>query len=179
VIPSTFPRKRQPITAALTASVAVLLSGCAIQRPAGPTIMVLPAQGESFAVFQQHDASCRQYASTQTGGRSPGQAAAANEIGGAVAGAGVGAAAGALVGSATGRAGSGAAIGAGSGLLAGTLLGSSSGLRARAAVLNRYNIAYSQCMAANGERVALPAPPPSRVGYRPAAPSVIYVPAQQ
>ena len=67
-----------------------------------------------------------------------------------------------------GHAGAGAAIGAGAGLLSGTLLGS-------AAVRNRYNIAYTQCMDAKGERVAWPAPRP--VVYAVPPPPVVYVPA--
>ena len=165
------------LTGSLAAVIAVAVSGCATHRPTGPTVMALPAQGESFALFQQHETTCRQYASAQIGERSPQQAAAAKEIGGAVAGAGIGAAAGALLGSASDHAGRGAAIGAGSGLLAGTLLGSAAARRAGSSVQNHYNMAYTQCMIANGERITPPAPPPPRVVYRPAAPSVIYVPA--
>jgi hypothetical protein len=157
------------------AAVGLGLSGCATTRkPAGPTVLALPAAGESFAVFQQHDATCRQYAAIQTGGQTPGQAAARDQVGGAVAGAGVGAAAGALIGSASGRAGNGAAIAAGSGLLAGSLLGAGRGRAAAASLQNSYNMSYTQCMVANGERVEQPAP--RAVAYRSAPPPVIYVP---
>ena len=87
---------------------------------------------------------------------------------GAVVGTGLGAAAGAVIGSASGHAGGGAAIGAGSGLLAGSLLGGASARNAAASAQNRYNIAYTQCMAADGERI------PQLVA---SAPSVVYVPA--
>jgi len=139
--------------------------------------MALPKQGESFEVFQQHDITCRQYATLQSGDKSPQQAAARNAVGGAAVGAGVGAAAGALIGSASGHAGNGAAIGAGSGLLAGTLLGSASGRNAAASVQQQYNMAYTQCMVANGDRVSPSTPRRTRMVYRPAPPPVIYAPA--
>jgi len=164
----------------VAATIAFTLAGCATPRPTGPTVMALPKQGESFEVFQQHDIACRGYAATQSGGQSPQQAAARNAIGGAAVGAGVGAAAGALIGSASGRAGNGAAIGAGSGLLAGTLLGSASGRNAATSVQHQYNMAYTQCMVANGDRISPPAPPRTRMVYRPGPPpppAVIYAPA--
>lgn len=151
------------------------LMGCAAPVPVGPTVMALPPKGESFAVFQQHDDTCRQYAASQTGGRSPGQAAAKDSVGGAVVGAGLGAAAGALVGSASGHAGGGAAIGAGTGLLAGTLLGSAHGRNAAASRQQHYNISYTQCMVANGENIASRVPP-RPVTYVMPPPPVAYVP---
>jgi hypothetical protein len=122
---------KHPYTrAGLLPVLALTLGGCATQRITAPTVTALPAEGEDFAVFQQHDTTCRQYAASQTGGKSPGQAAAQNGAAGAAVGAGVGAATGALLGSASGHAGNGAAIGAGSGLLLGTVMGSASGRRA-------------------------------------------------
>jgi hypothetical protein len=159
-----------------TAAIGSVLSGCATQRVTGPNVMALPAQGEPFEVFQQHEVTCRQYAAAQIGGTSPGQAATANGIAGAAAGTGIGAAAGALLGSASGHAGTGAAIGAGTGLLAGSLLGGASGTKAAESTQNHYDAAYTQCMIAKGERVAPPAAAPPRVVYRPAPPGVIYVP---
>lgn len=175
----SFIRKRQLLGRAVAVTITLALSGCATPRPTGPTVMALPAQGESFEVFQQHDITCRSYATGQSGGKAPGQAAAQNAVGGAVVGAGVGAAAGALIGSASGHAGNGAAIGAGSGLLAGTLLGSRSGRRAATSIQQQYNLAYTQCMVANGERIS-PSALRTRMVYRPAvlapAPAVIYAP---
>jgi hypothetical protein len=133
--------------------------------------MALPAKGEAFALFEQHDTTCRQYASTQTGGASPGRVAASNGVGGAVVGTGVGAAAGALLGSVSGHAGAGAAIGAGSGLLAGSLLGGARGRRSAESVQSRYNMSYTQCMIANGEDIT---PPQSPVYVAP-YPSAVYV----
>jgi hypothetical protein len=153
------------------------LMGCAASGPAGPTVMALPPQGESFALFQQHDGTCRDYAASQTGGRAPGQAAARDSVGGAAVGAGLGAAAGALLGSASGHAGGGAAIGAGTGLLAGTLIGSARGRNAASLLQGRYNMSYTQCMVANGETIA-PHMGPRPVAYVAAPPPpVVYMPA--
>jgi hypothetical protein len=171
-------RARRPLVGSIVATIAFTLSGCATPRPNGPTVVALPKQGESLEVFQQHDITCRQYAVTQSGGKTPQQAAARNAVGAAAVGAGVGAAAGALIGSASGRAGNGAAIGAGSGLLAGTLLGSASGRNAAASVQQQYNVAYTQCMVANGDRVSPPTPRRTRMVWRPTPPpAVIYAPA--
>jgi len=164
VIPCHWTGRRRTLVAAATG---LTLAGCAARIPPGPTVTALPAPGESFASFQQKDASCQQYAGGQVGA-SPGRAGAHRALAGAVVGTGLGAAAGALFGSVSGHAGAGAAIGAGAGLLSGTLLGS-------AAVRNRYNIAYTQCMDAKGERVAWPAPRP--VVYAVPPPPVVYVPA--
>jgi hypothetical protein len=135
----------------------------------------LPAPGEDFSLLQQHEATCRQYAAGQTGGRSPGQVAAKSGIGGAGVGSGLGAAAGALLGSASGHAGTGAAIGAGGGLLAGSVLGVARGRSASASMQQSYDLSYTQCMVANGERVAAPPLPP--VVYAAPYPSAVYVPA--
>ncbi|HVX78147.1 MAG TPA: glycine zipper family protein [Bradyrhizobium sp.] len=145
-----------PSVGASLALVGLSLAACVTQDPASPTVMALPTQGENLALFQQHDTTCRQYASAQTGGRTPSQAAAKSGIGGAALGAGAGAAAGALLGSVSGRAGRGAAIGAGAGLLAGSLIGAKSSRRAAASAQHSYDVAYTQCMIANGEHIAQP-----------------------
>jgi Glycine-zipper domain len=119
--------------------------------------MALPAKGESLAVFQRHDATCHAYASARTRGQTPGQSAAKSGIAGAALGTGLGAAAGAPLGSVSGHAGGGAAVGAGTGLVAGSLLGSAAGRHAAAATQDRYNVAYTQCMVANGEHIVPPA----------------------
>jgi hypothetical protein len=168
-------RNHQWRTGLIPAALGLALAGCAARVPPGPTVMALPAQGESFSLFQQHDATCRQYASEHTDGRTPGQAGISRGIAGAAVGTGMGSAAGALIGSASGNAGAGAAIGAGSGLLAGTLLGAVRGRNAAAATQSRYNIAYSQCMVANGERVPQPIAP-APVVYAAPPPGVVYVP---
>jgi hypothetical protein len=172
-------RENASIAGSLAAVVGIVLSGCATQRVTEPNVMALPSQGEPFEAFQQHDVTCRQYASARIGGQSPGQAASASGLAAAAAGTGIGAAAGALLGSASGHAGTGAAIGAGSGLLAGSLLGSASGSKAAASTQSHYDAAYTQCMIAQGDRIAPPALPPPRVVFRPAPPppAAIFVPA--
>jgi len=152
----------------------LILSGCVTERVTQPNVVALPAQGEPFEVFQQHDDTCRHYAAAQTGGQSPGQAAAST-VSGAAVGTGIGAAAGALLGSASGHAGNGAAIGAGTGLLAGSLLGGASGGKAAESTQAHYDAAYTQCMVGNGERMANPKPAASPIILRP-TPTVIYVP---
>lgn len=146
---------------------ALALGACAVAPPTGPTVMALPAQGKDFAAFQQDDMTCRQYASVQTGGTSPQQAANDSAASSAVVGTVLGAAAGAAIGAATGNPAAGAAIGAGSGLF----LGGASGLGAASysaeALQQRYDMSYVQCMAAKGESVptALNAPAPGGYGY--------------
>lgn len=168
-----------PVRTGVKLSVALLLAstiliGCSAPGPMSPTVMALPAKGENFEVFQQHEASCRRYASTQTGGQSAGQQADKSAVASAVVGTGIGAAAGALFGSVTGHAGNGAAIGAGTGLLAGSVAGASRGRRAAASLQAQYNISYAQCMTANGEDVQAPErrvvyTPPPRIVYAPVA----------
>src|SRR2546430_9527732 len=43
-----------------------VLSACAV-IPTGPNVMVLPAPGKPFEVFQADEAACRQYARAQLG----------------------------------------------------------------------------------------------------------------
>lgn len=138
----------------------LLLTACAVPPP-GPTVMVVPGPGKNFQQFQREDMGCRQYADQQTG--YGGSAAAANQagVGSAILGTGLGAAAGALLGAAAGNPGAGAAIGAGSGLLLGSAAGANGSAAAGAGIQQAYDIAYTQCMVANGNRLpAAPAPYP-------------------
>jgi hypothetical protein len=164
-----FP-SRLPLVVLLAGAI---VSGCAATGPIYPTVMALPQKGENLAVFQQHETTCRQYATSQTGGQSTGQQAEKSGVASAVVGTGVGAAAGALFGSVTGHAGNGAAIGAGTGLLAGSLGGVSQGRRAAASLQQKYNIAYIQCMTANGEDIH-PSEPRRTVYLSP--PPIVYAP---
>ena len=175
MMPLSFHGHRRTV-GLFSAAIGLSLTGCVAKGPAAPTVLALPVQGENLTLFQQHDTTCRHYASAQIGGQSPGQAQAKSGIAGAVLGTGIGAAAGALLGSASGHAGNGAAIGAGTGLLAGGLLGSASGRNAAASTQSSYDIAYTQCMTANGEHVPQSAAPPPAVAYV-VPPGVIYVPA--
>lgn len=135
-----------------------LVGACAAPAPPGPTVMAWPGAGKSFDQFQRDDVGCRQYASRQTGYVSPGAAANQAGLGSALIGTGLGAAAGALFGAAAGNAGIGAAIGAGSGLILGSAAGANNAAASGFMVQRAYNMAYMQCMYANGNRV--PGGPP-------------------
>ena len=144
------------------AAFGLALAGCAVPPPAGPTVTALPVQGETFAAFQQQDASCRNYAAGQTEGETYNRAGVRSAVGGTVLGAGVGAATGAVAGSFTGNAGGGAAVGAATGAAGGLILGLVHAVGSRRkqmdAKQNSYNIAYSQCMVAAGDRVVVYGP---------------------
>jgi Glycine-zipper domain len=115
--------------------------------------MALPAKDKSFEQFQQDDATCQQYASARIGNGSPQQAANESEVSSAAVGTALGAAAGVLIGAAAGDPAVGAAIGGGSGLLLGSAAGVSNAYASGAALQQRYDMAYIQCMSAKGESV--------------------------
>lgn len=153
--------------------VLLALSGCAT-LPTGPSVMVLPAPGKPFPVFQSEDAACRRWAEQQIGmsaHENYNQNAVSRAAVGTVLGAGVGA----LLGAASGNAGAGAAIGAGSGLLLGTASGADSGQVYGQQAQRRYDNSYLQCMYASGNQVPgtvrrayrqrRAAPPPPPPGY--------------
>ena len=125
--------------------------------------MALPGQGKNFQAFQQDDVACRQYASQQTGGASPGVAATNSAVGSAVVGTALGAAAGAAIGSVGGAAGAGAAIGGATGLLAGSAIGANNAAAAYGGVQQAYDVGYTQCMTAHGDTVQ--APPTGYAAY--------------
>src|SRR5262249_59125493 len=135
-----------------------VLSACAV-IPTGPNVMVLPAPGKPFEVFQADDAVCRQYARAQLG-LEPAEAANQSAVTSGAVGTVLGAAAGALIGAGTGNPAAGAAIGAGSGLV----LGGASGLGAISASARTspspYSMAHFQCTEAtwNQEPVLTDAP---------------------
>lgn len=131
----------------------LLLSACAVAPPTGPSVMALPGKGKDFAQFQQDDASCRQYASSQVGGVAPEQAASQSFANSAALGTVLGAAAGAAIGAATGNPAAGAAIGAGSGLFLGGATGIDAAGYSEASLQRRYDVGYIQCMSAMGESV--------------------------
>jgi uncharacterized protein YceK len=152
----------------------VLLSGCAT-IPTGPTVMVLPGYGKTFQQFQVDDARCRQWARQQIG-QSPQEAVNQNTASGAAVGTIVGTGVGAALGAASGNVAEGAAIGAGTGLLIGTAEGSNAGYYYGWEIQRSYDIAYQQCMYANGnvipgmirarpaQRMSPPPPPPDLSG---------------
>jgi hypothetical protein len=146
---------------------ALALGACAVAPPPGPSVMALPGQGKDFTAFQQDDATCRQYASVQTGGATPAGAANDSLASSTVAGTLLGAAAGAAIGAAVGNPAAGAAIGAGSGLFLGGASGASAAGYSAATIQQAYDMSYVQCMYAKGESVptASSAPPPAVAAY--------------
>jgi hypothetical protein len=157
-----------------------VLTGCAVV-PVGPSVMVLPGPAKPFEVFQVEDQNCRLWAAQQVGG---GPAVAANQsvAGGATAGTLIGAGLGAAIGAAAGNPGIGAAIGAGTGLLAGTATGASAASATGWEAQRRFDIAYQQCMYANGNQIPgygyrrSPPPPPPPRGTAPPPPAPTYPP---
>ena len=151
------------------------LGGCAVEPPAGPSFMALPAKGKTYPRFQQEDGYCRQTAFYAAGGRTPGQAAVSSGVASAGLGTLAGAAAGALIGAAAGNPGAGAAIGAGTGLVFGSAAGAGAADASAYELQRRYDQTYAQCMVAYGNLVPIPqpvvayppvayAPPPVAVG---------------
>jgi hypothetical protein len=119
------------------------LSACAVAPPQGPAVMALPAQGKSFEVFQADDATCRGFASQQTGGASAAQASNDSAVSSAVVGTALGAGVGAALGSVGGAMGAGAAIGGATGLLAGSAIGAGNAQAAGGNIQARYDTAYT------------------------------------
>ncbi|HET9147350.1 MAG TPA: glycine zipper family protein [Acetobacteraceae bacterium] len=141
------------------------LSACAVQPPAGPTVVAMPAPGMPFSTFQQDDQTCRYYASQRTGNGGPAYAAGQSSTNTAIGGTLLGTAAGALLGAAGGNAGVGAAIGAGSGLLLGSAAGGGNAQNAADSLQAQYNVAYAQCMVGHGAQMQGPPPPYYGGGY--------------
>lgn len=141
---------------------ALLLLGACATVPTGPRTRVMPAPGKPFDVFVREDNTCRQYASNQVSA-DPERTRTSNAVGGAAIGTALGAGAGALAGGHEG-----AGVGAAAGLVFGALAGSSEGQSAGGELQRRYDLAYEQCMYANGNQVPgfrsqayVPPPPPS------------------
>lgn len=132
-------------------SVVVSLAAC-VNIPLGPSVMVLPGVGKNFDQFRGDDYLCRQFANQQTNYETPKNSAVSSGMESAALGAALGAAAGAALGG-----GRGAAVGAGMGLLGGGLAGSGSAQSSGSISQERYDIAYIQCMYANGHRVPVSA----------------------
>lgn len=147
------------ITGVLVAT--ILLTAC-VQTPVVPTIPVAPGANKSFDAFGADQAMCQQYAAAQT---APAAAAANNQaVGGAILSTALGAGLGAAIGG-----GRGAGIGAASGAALGTVVGASGSSFAQMSVQQQFDIAYGQCMAAQGNSVpgfgAPPYSPPGRPPY--------------
>ena len=153
----------------------LMLGGCAVTPPSGPSVMVLPGPGKTFNAFQVDDYSCRAAAGQSIGyaAGATSQAAQQNGAASAVAGTLMGAAAGAAIGAAAGNAGEGAAIGAGSGLVLGTASGAANTQASQAGLQWQYDVTYGQCMAAKGNSVP-PMPPAGPYGYAYPPPYGVY-----
>jgi hypothetical protein len=141
---------------AIGITTALALSACAVAPPSGPRVMALPSPGKDFATFQQEDATCRQFASYQSGGAAGAQAGTNNAVGTAVAGTVIGAGLGAALGSLGGQVGTGAAIGGAAGALVGGSAGANSAQLSTADLQQRYDASYTQCMYAHGDSVQSP-----------------------
>jgi hypothetical protein len=139
----------------------LLVSACATE-PMGPTIPVMPAPGKPFAAFENDQAVCQQYASSQVQGGA--QQANNQQVGTAVIGTLLGAGLGAAIGG-----GSGAAFGAGVGAIGGTSVGAGPAARSQYTLQQRYDLAYAQCMYSHGDQVPGYQPPPPP-GYAPGYP---------
>jgi hypothetical protein len=152
-------RRRLGVTACvLGLGGSVMLAGCAVQPPTGPTVMALPGGGKSLQAFQQDDYACRNYAGQATAYAVNGRAGATPGVTGAALGTLGGAALGAALGAVAGNAGAGAAIGGGAGLLGGASVGSQRGAASQYSLQQQYNVAYTQCMYSRGDSVQSPPP---------------------
>lgn len=147
-----FPMRRQAARVSAVALTLVVLGGCVVAPPTGPSVAVMPGKDKSFEAFQADDATCRQFAAQQIG-ISPAVAANQSLVGSAVVGTVLGAAAGAAIGAAAGNPAAGAAIGAGSGAVLGTANGLGAAQYSGGSLQRRYDIGYIQCMSAKGENV--------------------------
>jgi hypothetical protein len=151
----------------LAIAACTLVAGC-VSQPMGPMVSVMPGPNKPFAVFQDDQAVCKQFADQQVAGA----AAQANDrqVGTAVVGTLLGAGLGAAIGG-----GRGAAIGAGSGAIAGTAIGAGPAQQAQMSLQQRYDIAYQQCMYARGNQIpgygGPPPPPPPGYGAPPPPPA--------
>jgi len=132
---------------------ALALGACTVAPPTGPSVMALPGRDKSFGAFRQDDAVCRDYADQQIGYGRPAEAATAAGVGSAVIGTALGAVAGAAIGSVSGQAGAGAAIGGAAGLVGGSAIGADNARASAGGLQRRYDISYTQCMYAKGNRV--------------------------
>lgn len=150
-----------PITAKLKPiailSTTLLTAACAT-TPTGPMVQVMPGPAKPFAVFQQDQAECEQYAHDQIAGGA--EAANRRAVGTTALGAAIGLAVGAATGS--GRA---ATVGTAAGAAVGASAGANQSTAANYSLQRRYDIAYSQCMYAKGNQVpgypaSVPPPPP-------------------
>ncbi len=162
------PRKKYM----LISLVLLVAAGCATV-PTGPSVMVMPGPGKPFDLFQQEDVTCRQYARQQIGA-TPQETINNNTAAGAVTGGAIGAGIGAIL---SGGHGPETVFGAATGAIIGGASGAESGRYHGYEAQRRYDIAYQQCMYANGNMVPgvrrnyRYTPPPPPPDLRSSAPS--------
>jgi hypothetical protein len=130
------------------AIVLALLTAC-VTMPSGPSVMVLPGTGVSFAQFRNDDFECRQFALNQIGGANANASAENRAVSTAAAGTAIGAAAGGLLDGSR----EGAEVGAGAGLIAGSAMGANAAGQSSYALQQQYDFGYIQCMYAKGDQV--------------------------
>lgn len=125
---------------------ATLFAASCASVPQGPTVAVMPAPHKQLSEFKDDQTMCKQYASTELGdsARSANTMQAGIGLVGTLLGAGLGAAIGG---------GQGAAIGAGAGAIGGVGVGAVKATKDQGGLQDRYNVAYSQCMATRGNHV--------------------------
>ena len=124
------------------------LGGCAT-TPSGPTARVMPAPGKPFAVFQDDQALCKQFAEGEVAGAP--LTDDAKRIGGAVLTAALGAGLGAAM--TPWRSGAGAGRFGALGAAAGAAIAGRGSARDQGDLQGRYDLAYTQCMFARGNQV--------------------------
>jgi hypothetical protein len=132
-------------------ALAAALGACAVAPPTEPSVVVLPAEGKSFATFEAEDGQCRKAATERV---TEAREVAANRINGSlVLGTVFGASEGALLGFAVGDPAGGAALGAAAGLFFGTGAAANAGGYGVTQVQHAYDAVYLQCMASAGNVV--------------------------
>ena len=161
---------RKTTTLFSLAAATLVLGACATVPPSGPSVMALPGKGRSFAQFRGDDFACREYAGSRVG-TTPQQASVNSGVKSAAIGTAVGAVAGALIG---GHQGS--ELCAGTGLLFGSVAGAGAAQSSSLSLQRRYDIAYTQCMVAKGDKVEAEAPPRYRRRVYAYGPPPVFVP---
>lgn len=144
-----------------------LVAGC-VHVPVGPNVMVMPGRGKSFETFDWDDRECRAYASSRVAPDT--RHSNDDAVASAALGTALGAATGAAIGAAAGDPATGAAVGAGVGLLGGSAVAADQSNYGNWSIQRRYDVAYTQCMYARGNRVPVPASSLPARTYQPPPP---------
>jgi hypothetical protein len=121
----------------------ITLAGC---TTIGPTVAVMPGPHKTFDAFQADQTECTGYSDHLLAGAA--DTYNKSQIGTAVLGMALGAGLGGAIGG-----GHGAGIGAASGAVVGTAAAGVEGYRELNTLQRKYDIAFSQCMYAKGNRV--------------------------